>query len=113
MKNKTVWVLGIILIAIIVLVIVLVFTQCSPDYFINNTFNGIGGQRDFHGCLGPAGYSWNATEMECVREWLLGVERYQISDFQHCADAGYPIMESYPRQCNTPSGRHFVENLTS
>ncbi len=37
----------------------------------------IGGQRDEHGCLGPAGYSWNATEKACVREWLHDAERYQ------------------------------------
>ena len=31
--------------------------------------------------------------------------------FEECA-ALYPVMESYPRQCNTPSGRHFVEEVT-
>lgn len=31
-----------------------------------------------------------------------------ISSFQECADAGYPIMESYPEQCRTPDGRTFV-----
>ncbi|KKS82270.1 MAG: hypothetical protein UV58_C0011G0024 [Candidatus Wolfebacteria bacterium GW2011_GWC1_43_10] len=34
-----------------------------------------------------------------------------ISSFEDCAGAGYPIMESYPRQCNTPDGRHFVEKV--
>ena len=29
----------------------------------------IGGETDEHGCLGPAGYSWNETEGKCVREW--------------------------------------------
>lgn len=37
----------------------------------------IGGQRDEHGCLGPAGYSWNAREEKCVREWENGTKRYQ------------------------------------
>jgi hypothetical protein len=37
----------------------------------------IGGQKDEHGCLIPAGYSWNATEEKCVREWVSGEERYQ------------------------------------
>jgi len=31
----------------------------------------IGGQRDEHGCLGPAGYSWNESINACVREWEL------------------------------------------
>lgn len=69
----------------------------------------IGGDRDEHGCLGPAGFSWNEEEQECVREWEEGEARYQVIDFTTCADAGYAVGESYPRQCWTPSGRHFVE----
>lgn len=29
----------------------------------------IGGQTDEHGCLGPAGFSWNETMQKCVRPW--------------------------------------------
>lgn len=32
-----------------------------------------------------------------------------ITNFQQCAAAGYPVMESYPRQCSLPNGRFFVE----
>jgi len=32
--------------------------------------------------------------------------------FTECA-LRYPVMESYPRQCNTPSGLHFVEEVTA
>ncbi|MFH1398687.1 MAG: Kazal-type serine protease inhibitor family protein [Candidatus Woesearchaeota archaeon] len=31
----------------------------------------IGGQRDEHGCLGPAGYSWDAEISACIRSWEL------------------------------------------
>ncbi len=34
-----------------------------------------------------------------------------ISNFDECADAGYPIMESYPRQCRTPDGKLFIEDI--
>ncbi len=34
-----------------------------------------------------------------------------VSDFDACADAGYPVMESYPRQCRTPDGRTFTEAI--
>lgn len=34
-----------------------------------------------------------------------------ISSFEECAAAGYPVMESYPRQCRTPDGRTFVEEI--
>lgn len=44
---------------------------------MGNKDNAIGGQKDEHGCLMPAGYSWNSTEEKCVREWENGTERYQ------------------------------------
>ena len=31
------------------------------------------------------------------------------SNFDECADAGYPIMETYPRQCKMPDGAIFIE----
>lgn len=36
----------------------------------------------------------------------------QIDSFTACADAGFPILESYPRQCRTPDGRSFVEDIS-
>lgn len=34
-----------------------------------------------------------------------------VADFEECVAAGYPVLESYPRQCQTPEGRTFVEEL--
>ncbi len=34
-----------------------------------------------------------------------------IANFEECASAGYPIMESYPRQCRTPDDQTFVEDI--
>ncbi len=34
-----------------------------------------------------------------------------ITDFEGCVAAGYPVMESYPRQCALPNGTVFVEEL--
>lgn len=34
-----------------------------------------------------------------------------ITNFEECARAGYPVGESYPRQCWTPDGGHFVEEI--
>jgi len=33
----------------------------------------------------------------------------QVATFEQYAAAGFPIMESYPRQCRTPDGLLFVE----
>ena len=35
----------------------------------------------------------------------------EISSFEECVSAGYPIMESYPRKCKAPSGKTFTEDI--
>ena len=39
----------------------------------------IGGQRDEHGCLGPAGYNWNEEVNACIREWELDESQRKAS----------------------------------
>lgn len=34
-----------------------------------------------------------------------------VSNFEECIAGGNPIMESYPRQCMTPDGRNFTEEI--
>lgn len=34
-----------------------------------------------------------------------------VLSFLDCEAAGYPVMESYPRQCRTPDGRLYAEEL--
>lgn len=36
----------------------------------------------------------------------------QINSFEECAKH-YPVMTSYPAQCNTPDGQHFTQKLSS
>jgi len=33
------------------------------------------------------------------------------TSFQECVALGYPVMESYPRQCRDAHGNHFTENI--
>jgi|GEM_PF-933999 len=43
-----------------------------------------------------------------------GIEKGEptyISSFEECKAAGYPINGSYPEQCNTPDGKHFVQDV--
>ena len=45
-------------------------------YYENSNQELIGGQRDEHGCLIPAGYSYNETLGVCLREWeITGLNR--------------------------------------
>jgi len=34
-----------------------------------------------------------------------------VNSFKECTEKGYPIMESYPRQCKTPDGKTFTEYI--
>ncbi|MFH1509625.1 MAG: GerMN domain-containing protein [Candidatus Nealsonbacteria bacterium] len=34
-----------------------------------------------------------------------------ITTFDECAEAGNAVMESYPRQCRTSDGKHFIEDI--
>ncbi len=36
----------------------------------------------------------------------------KVNSFQECVAAGYPVMESYPRQCRTVDGKLFFETVT-
>ena len=35
----------------------------------------VGADRDAHGCIGSAGYSWCERELACVRPWELAQEK--------------------------------------
>jgi len=122
----------------------------------------IGGERDMHGCLGAAGYSWERAVGACIKDWeldddqmraaeiavdfvgedeltVLGVvtagcsgcflvglvtleqvalqvalENWEVEmdSFLDCINVGYPVIESYPRQCS--NGSHtWTEQLGS
>ncbi len=34
-----------------------------------------------------------------------------INSFEECVAKGYPVLESYPRQCKTPDGKTFTEDI--
>lgn len=47
--------------AIIAMMALTVFAACGPQT--------IGGDKDEHGCLIAAGYSWCEAKQECIRPW--------------------------------------------
>lgn len=78
----------------------------------------IGGDKDEHGCLTAAGYQWCESRDKCVRAWEEYCEDLKeqfkpelVTDFESCEKAGFPVMESYPRQCMDSLGNNYVENL--
>lgn len=51
---------------------------------------------------------WFMTKQE---EPTVVIDDSKILSFLDCEAAGYPVMESYPRQCRTNDGRTFAEEL--
>ncbi len=39
------------------------------------------------------------------------IRMQSISNFEECVNAGYPTLDTYPRQCMTSDGRTFVEDI--
>lgn len=51
---------------------------------------------------------WFMTKPE---EQAVVINDSEILSFADCEAAGYPVMESYPRQCKTKDGRTYAEEL--
>ncbi len=57
------------------------------------------------------GWWWYAQKMNVENLTSSDVPTPRILSFSDCLNARYPILESYPRQCKTPDGRIFAEEL--
>ncbi len=42
----------------------------------------VGGDRDEHGCIGSAGYTWSNVQGQCVRLWEIGI-RLEATPWEH------------------------------
>lgn len=65
-------ILGIIIIVLIVVIgIVLCYSYIENTEYKNPDENShlIGGDKDAHGCIGSAGYSWCEAKQKCLRVW--------------------------------------------
>ena len=53
--------------------------------------------------------AWDYYYGKCEPGQIKFSDYFKINNFQQCADAGFPVMESHPMQCRTPDGRIFTE----
>lgn len=86
--NKTLlWVILVLFVILIGIVVYLALLNSSEKKII-------GGDKDEHGCLIAAGYSWNETKEECVREWEEIKKTYcteESRDAELCVDVYEPV----------------------
>src|SRR3989344_420747 len=93
------------------------YMMARPSYMFQPGWRMmLGGDRDQYGCIGAAGYSWCAAKSKCLRAWEEKCEKspdaFIINNFNDCARAVNPVMESYPRQCRA-NGQTFVEEINN
>ena len=87
----------------VLMIIIIGLSGCADE-------KPIGGETDVHGCLSAAGYTWCESKQKCLRTWEESCEG-MVRSFKECVDLGYDVMESYPRQCKTPEGDVFTEDI--
>lgn len=64
------------------LVLLSLFSACHRKTVSNDDVEDVvvGDDRDSHGCIGSAGYSWSSLMKECIRPWEKGIS---MQDVQH------------------------------
>lgn len=66
---------------------------------VSCTEKPIGGERDEHNCLGPAGYSWNEEVGACVREWELDDNQKAAAKVAVAGMDGYTVTKVDTARC--------------
>lgn len=69
--KATIIILSAVIIVLLIAVGALLFLRGNEDGWLcrNGQTELIGGQKDEHGCLAPAGYSWCEAKQKCLRVW--------------------------------------------
>ena len=84
---------ALIIISVIILVIIGVIVGIYY-YVLSNSEDLVGGDKDEHGCIGSAGYTWDETKQKCVRVW----EEIMKED---CAKLGCPANSIFAGSINS------------
>jgi len=62
--------------------------------------------------LGVLGLGVLLVSLYSIRSNIALAPKQAVTNFEECINAGYPVMESYPRQCRVPEGELFSEKIT-
>ncbi len=77
---------------------ILVLNSCQSSNINNggeqDSTVSIGGEKDEHGCLVAAGYTWSTLRQECVRAWEENISLYIINTAQSYQTAAFVYIDS-------------------
>lgn len=48
-----------------------------------DTVHVVGGDKDKHGCIASAGYTWSEAQKDCIRLWEKGVRMNAVDDAEN------------------------------
>jgi len=69
MKRKYISIIIVLIIVSLLITAFFIFKQKKSSSSENPPNNIVGGDKDQHGCIGSAGYSWCETKGKCLRTW--------------------------------------------
>jgi hypothetical protein len=70
-------------------IVFLLLLLSLPVFSYADTPVMVGGDRDIHGCIGSAGYSWSVPLEKCIRSW-----EYYTIDIEHALTTGVSKLDS-------------------
>jgi len=89
-------------IGLLLAVVVAVFVSQAFLFMSSSEEPLIGGERDEHGCLGPAGYTWDENVNACLRSWELNENQKEAARIavEHVGyEKGLTIIEVAVARC--------------
>ena len=63
----------------------LLFTSCGNSQSKKGEENKVGDDKDAHGCIASAGYTWSEVLKDCIRLWEKGVRVADVADKEKAA----------------------------
>ena len=55
-------------------------TACGNTKNKKAESNAVGNDKDEHGCIASAGYTWSEVQKDCIRLWEKGVRMESVAD---------------------------------
>ena len=60
-------------------------TACGNTKNKKAESNAVGNDKDEHGCIASAGYTWSEVQKDCIRLWEKGVRMESVADKENTA----------------------------
>lgn len=70
----------------------------SSNQHSTDTLTAIGGEKDKHGCLVSAGYTWSRLKNDCIRPFEDGIALHTLNTSTSYQTAAYAVIDSLKKE---------------